>query len=178
MRAWCGGCRYCLALLGVVTAVAFAFHRHCEEAQRLWQSVSLCPSDTPLSGRTPHPTRPPPGHLLLKEKALGGVSPQAMRARCGASHHFSAPLGVVFAAMYRYSTVIASQWAHWRGDRRECLWCNPFLLSFGHAPVGADTSSDPAYAGPPSPQGEGFGRRTWYSQYRRGGHRPSAFTTM
>jgi len=23
-------------------------------------------------------------------------------------------------------TVIASQCAHWRGDRRECLWCNPF----------------------------------------------------
>ncbi len=32
-----------------------------------------------------------------------------------------------------------------------------FPLSFGHAPFGADTSSDPAFAGPPSPRGEGFG---------------------
>ena len=32
-----------------------------------------CPLDTPLTGRTPHPTRPPPGHLLLKEMALDGV---------------------------------------------------------------------------------------------------------
>ena len=27
------------------------------------------------------------------------------------------------------TTVIANQCAHWCGDRRECLWCNPFLLS-------------------------------------------------
>ena len=30
------------------------------------------------------------------------------------------------------------------------------LSSFGYAPSGAATSSDPAFAGPPSPQGEGF----------------------
>ena len=30
------------------------------------------------------------------------------------------------AASQNIKDVIASQCAHWRGDRRECPWCNPF----------------------------------------------------
>ena len=80
------------------------------------------------------------------------------------------------------STVIASQCAHWRGDGRECLWCNPFSVVQSVSLCPSDTPLRgghlirPAVGGPPSPQGEGFGRRAWYSQYRRGGHWPSSFT--
>ena len=105
-------------------------------------------------------------------QCVGGRAASQCVRQCVSSRFFPDPLGIVTAEALppsfmrgvagrsegrgesvrrcggcRSSTVIASQCAHWRGDRRECLWCNPFSLSFGHAPDGADTSSDPPLAG-------------------------------
>ena len=71
----------------------------------------------------------------------------------------------------RFSTVIANQSADWCGDRRECLWCNPFPFVLRTRPFRGGHLIRPGFRRATF----SLRRRLWCVPCRRGGHRPSAF---
>ena len=68
------------------------FHRHCEGAQRLWQSVP-----PPLSGRTPHPTRRWRATFSSRRRHWAACRRGQCVRQCVGCRHFPDPLGIVSA---------------------------------------------------------------------------------